>query len=138
MANVNIDTSSKKEQRNFGIVMAVAISLVTLIHWLIRGREELSHWPFYLAGLFLVLALILPKLLEPVFVFWMKFAVVVNWVMTRLLLSSVWFAIITPMRIGIALMGKDPLKQNYMPRAATYWEDAEEQPKDLEDYRNQF
>jgi Saxitoxin biosynthesis operon protein SxtJ len=138
MAIMNLDTSSKKEQRNFGFLMACAISGVSIVHWLIRGREELAVWPFIMAGVFLLLGLIFPKALEPIFVIWMKFALVVNWVMTRILLSLVWFLLITPMRVGFALRGKDPLNRTYLPEASSYWEDAEEQPDELNAYKNQF
>lgn len=138
MAEMNVDTSSKREQRNFGLVMAAAVVVVNGIHWLIRGREDLLIWPFYIAGAFFVLGLVFPRALQPIFVLWMKFALMVNWVMTRVLLSLVWFGIVTPMRIGMSLMGKDPLKRKFLPEADSYWEDAEEHPDDLEAYKNQF
>jgi Saxitoxin biosynthesis operon protein SxtJ len=138
VAIMNLDTGSKKEQRNFGLLMAGAISAVDILHWLIRGREELALWPFIPAGAFLLLGLIFPKGLERLFVIWMKFALLVNGVMTRVLLSLVWILLITPMRAGLALRGKDPLNRTYWPDASSYWEDAEEQPDELNDYKNQF
>ena len=131
-----IDTSDRREQRNFGLVMAAAIVVVTLIHWALRGH--LSVWPFYVSGVFIALGLILPVALEPVFWAWMKFAEAVNWIMTRLLLSIVFFLMITPMRPLVRLFSGDPLKRRFEAEAASYWEEPEDQPDDPERYANMF
>jgi len=132
----NVDTSSKREQRNFGIVMAIAIVIVTLIHWAIRGH--LVTWTFYLAGAFLILGLVAPIVLKPVFVVWMKFALVLNWIITRVLLSIVFFLMIVPTRVGILIFSTDPLKREFLPDADTYWEEPEDQPDDPARYENLF
>jgi hypothetical protein len=136
MSGLNIDTSDRKEQRNFGIVMAIAIVLVTLIHWLIRGH--LAVWPFYIAGAFLALGLVAPRVLEPIFWAWMKLALGLNWVVTRLLLSIVFFLLIVPFRVGLGLFGDDPMQRSWDPDAESYWEEAEEQPTDPSRYTNMY
>ena len=133
---MNVDTSSRKEQRAFGLVMSAAIVIVTLIHWLIRG--DLATWPFYLSGAFLVLGLAAPAALKPVFVVWMKFALVLNWIMTRLLLSIVFYLMITPTRVLMRIFSDDPLKRRFEPDAETYWEEPDEQPEDPARYENMF
>ena len=133
---MNVDTSSRKEQRAFGLVMATAIVVVTLIHWLIRG--DLATWPFYLSGAFLILALAVPVALKPVFVVWMKFALVLNWIMTRLLLSIVFYFMITPTRALMRIFSDDPLKRRIEPDTASYWEEPDEQPDDPARYENMF
>ncbi|MCH8204309.1 MAG: hypothetical protein IID09_04050 [Candidatus Hydrogenedentes bacterium] len=133
---MDVDTSNRKEQRAFGLVMAAAIVIVTLIHWLIRG--DLATWPFYVSGAFLVLGLAAPAALKPVFVVWMKFALVLNWIMTRLLLSIVFFLMITPTRLLMRIFSDDPLKRRFEPDAASYWEEPDEQPDDPARYENMF
>ena len=133
---MDVDTSSRREQRAFGLVMAAAIVVVTLIHWFIRGH--LATWPLYLSGAFLVLGLAAPAVLKPVFVVWMKFAIVLNWIMTRLLLSIVFFLMIVPTRVLMRIFSDDPLKRRFEPDAASYWEEPEEQPDDPARYENMF
>ena len=50
----DIDTSSRKDQRQFGIVMAVVISLVGIIRWILHGSntDELPFWYFGIACIF--------------------------------------------------------------------------------------
>ena len=133
---MDVNTSSRKEQRAFGLVMAAAIVVVTLIRWLIGGH--LATWPFYLSAAFLLLGLAAPVALKPVFVVWMKFALVLNWIITRLLLSVVFFLMIAPTRLLTRVFSDDPLKRRFEPDAATYWEEPDEQPDDPARYENMF
>ncbi len=133
---MDIDTSSRKEQRNFGLAMAAVIVAFTLVHGWLHGA--LALWPFYVALAFFILGLVAPRVLRPVFAVWMKFAEVLNWVMTRLVLSIVFFLMITPTRLFIKYFGKDPLKRAWDSKADTYWEEPERQPEELEEYRRQF
>jgi hypothetical protein len=68
----------------------------------------------------------------------MQLAKGLNWFMTRMLLSLAFYLAITPVRIWIRLFGEDPLKRRWQPEATTYWEEAEEQPEEVERYFNQF
>lgn len=135
---MNVDTSSRKEQRNFGIVMAVAITALGMIRWAIHHG---GPWPmpfFYIAAAFLALGLLAPGVLRPVLVVWLKFSLALNWVMTRVLLTVAFLGIIVPTRLIMRLAGKDPLHRAWKPDAATYWEDPDEQPAELQRYLNQF
>jgi hypothetical protein len=135
---MHIDTSSRSEQRKFGLVMAVAIAALGVLRWAIHGFAHFPLYFFVVAAVFAGLGLLFPRALKPVFVVWMKFAEGMNWVMTRLLLGIAFYVMITPTRLLIRLFGEDPLKRDWHPDADTYWEDAEEQPAELERYLNQF
>lgn len=144
MAGLDVNTSDPREQRNFGLVMAGAIAILGLIryaiHWYREGHqpESLPYAFFAVGAVFLVLGLIAPGVLRPIFIVWMKFAMVMNWIITHLLLSIVWFTMIIPGHVMMSLTGKDPLKRKLLPEAATYWEEPEEQPEDPERYLNQY
>ena len=134
---MNVDTSDKKQQRNFGLVMAVAITVLGLIRWgLHREGPPLAF--FTVAGAFLVLGLVAPRVLRPVLVVWLKFALVLNWLMTRVLLTVAFFGMIVPTRAIMRVFGKDPLNRAWDADAPTYWEEPEEQPTEFDRYLNQF
>lgn len=140
---IDIDIKDKKEQRNFGLVMGAAFGVLTLVRW---GIHRLMHgeWgnPSYIllgiGAVFAVVGLVAPRALQPIFWAWIKFAIVVNWFMTRLLLSIVFFLLIVPTRAVRSLMGLDALKRKLDPTATTYWEDPDEQPDDPRRYLNQY
>ena len=140
---INIDTSDRKEQRKFGVVMAVAFVLLGVlrmgVHYVRFGETGGYPWILaYIAAPFLVLGMFTPGLLRPVFVAWMKFALAINWIVTRVALTVVFFALIVPTRGILILLRKDPLNRAWAPEAESYWEEPEEQPEGLDRYRNQF
>jgi hypothetical protein len=135
---MNIDINDKKEQRKFGLVMAVAITVIGLIRWWLHGFDHLPVYFFYTAGAFAVLGLAVPLVLKPLFYVWLKFGEGMNWVMTRIILLIAFWVMIVPARYILKIQRKDPLKRAWLPDAETYWEDAEEQPTEIERYQNQF
>jgi len=137
---IDIDTSDRQEQRKFGIVMAVAIAVLGLIRWVLHGfdPEGFPVYFFAVAAVFLVLGLVVPPALKPVFIAWIKLALVLNWIVTHVILSLAFYLMITPVRVIIKLFGEDPLKREWLPDAPTYWEEPEEQPEEFERYKNQF
>jgi hypothetical protein len=135
---MNVDTTSKKEQRKFGLVMAVAISVLGLIRYALHGFEHVPLAFFIVAAAFAVLGLVAPRVLQPVFWAWMKFALGINWVMTRVLLTVAFLFLIVPVRIILIVLRKDLLNRAWDSSASTYWEDAEEQPAEFDRYLNQF
>lgn len=132
------DSASPSEQRKFGILMAVCIGLLGTFRWWKHGFTEVPVYFFGLAAAFLVLGLIAPLLLRPVLMVWMKFAEALNWLVTRILLTVAFCVLIVPTRVVMKIAGKDPLKRAWDPAAATYWEDAEDQPKEFDRYLDQF
>lgn len=139
---LDIDTSSRTEQRKFGLVMAAAFAVLGLlraaIRFLLHGTFANPFWFFVIALPFLVLGAFWPKGLKPVFVVWIKFSLVLNWIVTHVLLTVMYFLIILPMGLAMRLFSEDPLKRRWLSAAESYWEEPEEQPEEFERYRNQF
>ena len=140
---MQVDTSDRKQQRSFGLTMAGAIAVVGMIRWSIHwyrgdGMPPLPMWFFAVAAVFGVLGVCAPGLLRPVFVGWMKLALVLNWVMTHVLLTLVYLGLITPVAWVRRMLRLDALNRQRKSEAETYWEEAPEQPDDLRSYLNQF
>ncbi len=136
---VKLDTGSRAEQRKFGLLMAAAFAVLGLLRW---GIHHFTAFPvsfFVVAAAFAVLGLVVPRVLQPVFVVWMKLAEVLNWIMTRVFLTVAWYLIVTPTGLIMRLGRKeDPLKRTWLPKDATYWEPAEEMGEGVADFKNQF
>jgi len=135
---IDIDTSSKAEQRKFGIVIGMIILALGLFRWWHHDFEHIPYILFPLGGTLFLLGIVAPRVLQPVFVLWMKFAIAVNWLMTRVVLALAFYLIITPVRVLVSVFSEDPLKRKWLPEAETYWEEPEEQPAEFERYKNQF
>jgi hypothetical protein len=98
--------------------MAVALTAVALLLWW-RARPA---WLSVLgvAGLFIILGLVVPRVLAPVEWAWMKLAHYLGVAMTFVLVTLTFFLVITPVGLFIRLR-KDSLGLKFDRRAATYW-----------------
>ncbi len=101
--------------------LMVAGVLAALAAWnLYRHRLPLAE---VLAGLALILclvALFLPSWTERFNRAWMAFAEALGYVNSRILLTLVYFIVITPFGFIMRLMGHDPLCRR-APRRESYW-----------------
>lgn len=100
---------TEKELRQFGLLMAVFVSVIfgVLFPWL--AEHPFPVWPWAVGAAFGFVALVSARLLRPIFRIWMKFALAMNWVMTRLVLGTVFYILVWPMGWAMRLTGKDPM-----------------------------
>ncbi|MEZ4703112.1 MAG: SxtJ family membrane protein [Rhodothermales bacterium] len=116
---MNPAPKTRRELRTFGWVMAGPFALLAGISFWKGGPAA----P-YLAGVaafFLVSAGLAPGILRPVERYWMKLAHYLSIVSTFLILSVVFFAVLTPLNLVLRLLGKDLLHLKRSPTAASYW-----------------
>lgn len=99
--------------------MAIAFGLLTsLLWWLDKSTWHVMAW---IAGGFLAPALIWPALLLPVEWAWMKMALVMGYVMTRVLLALTFYLVMTPLGLIMRLVGQDSLQLRRNPEQSSYW-----------------
>jgi len=110
---------SKEGLKKFGIIMCVAFLVIT-------GLISFRHGGIYTptattAGLFLVLGLIQPTLLKPVYIIWMRLAFILAWINTRLILFIMFYLIFTPVGIFMRLLRIDLLDRKVDKSKKSYW-----------------
>jgi fatty acid desaturase len=135
---IQIDTSDRKEQRKFGVVVGIAFLLFGVLRWWLHSFEQVPVVFFSLGGTLIFFGLVAPPLLKPVFIVWIKLAIVLNWIMTRVFLSFAFVLMFIPVRWIIHFFGDDPLKRAYKPAGETYWEAPDHQPQTLEEFKRMF
>ena len=107
----NIKTGNK-ELKSFGYTIGVILIIVA--SFLFYYDNHLYQSIASIAALLIGFGLVLPLLLKPVYLIWMIFAVILGWVMTRVILSSVFYLIMTPIGLITRLLGEDFLSlKNY-------------------------
>jgi hypothetical protein len=111
--------ASDKEVRKFGIMFSIICLGIAGYSYYKSG----TVWPWFLGGsvLFALGGLALRSALRPVYVGWMKFAFVLGWVNTRLILGVFFYAILTPIGVIMRIFGWDPLTRKIDRQAPTYW-----------------
>jgi hypothetical protein len=109
-----------KELREFGLLTGGIIAgLFGLILPLIRGHS-LPLIPWIIAVVLAGLAIILPKSLDPIYRVWMKIGLALGWVNSRIILSIVFFIILTPMALIMKLLKRDTMIRKFDFQVETY------------------
>lgn len=72
-------------------------------------------------GTLCVVGLAAPRLLRGVHSGWMAFALALGYVMTRVILTAVYFLLITPVGLLMRLVGRDPMHRTWDRGADSYW-----------------
>ena len=109
-----------KELREFGLFTGAIIAvLFGLILPLFHGHS-LPIIPWVIAIILVGLAIFLPKSLDPIYRFWMKIGLYVGWLESRIVLSIVFFIILTPMAFIMKLFSRDTMARNFDFQVETY------------------
>ncbi len=108
--------------RKFGLMMAGMIALLfgLLLPWVTGRAWPLAPW--LIAAIFVAWALLLPMALNPVYRIWMRFGMLMGGITSRILLSLVYFGMLTPIGCWMRVRGKDPLKRTFDPERTSYRE----------------
>ena len=65
-------------------------------------------------------ALLAPTTLKPVYIGWMKFGNVMNWINTRIILGILFYGIFLPIGIVMRVFGKDPMQRKLDRELSSY------------------
>ena len=134
MSKVKVD---KVVLKNFGITMGAAFLVVAIVIALRHGYAKLFI-PALLSTIFFILAFAMPILLKPIYIIWMKFAFILSWLNTRLLLMAIFYLIFTPIGVGMRLFGFDVLEKKIKKERQSYWQKKEKAGFNPFDYERQF
>jgi hypothetical protein len=111
--------ATRKELRQFGLVIGAVFTVIGLWPLVFRG-EPLRLWAVGVGGLLIAFGGILPSVLAPIHTGWMWVGHILGWINTRILLSIVFYALLTPMGLVFRLMGKDTMKRGFAESSTTY------------------
>ena len=110
--------SGKKELREFGMVMALFFAILGgLALW--RHKEPWA-W-FLIAAPVGVFAFLKPEALKIPQRVWMTLALLIGWVMTRVILSILFYGALTPIGLIARLSGKKFLNLSWRTGEPSYW-----------------
>ena len=128
--------SSNKELKQFGFVIG-GILFAIGVYLLYKGKPA---YPVLLSlgFLIIVLGLALPKILFPFQKAWMVLAVVLGFVMTRVILSILFYFVITPIGFLAKISGKRFLNLKFHDSKKSYWNIREKKDYEKIDTERQF
>ena len=100
---------SHADARRFGLVVGAAFCLLGALFWW-RGRLSIAETFGGLGAALIILGLVRPPMLAPVYRAWMGLATLISKVTTPILLGAVYFLAITPIGIVRRLAGQRPMR----------------------------
>ena len=127
---------SKKDLRKFGITVGGALIIIAVILLLTRKPSALYFGS--IGSLFVLLGLTAPKLLKPLNKIWMSFSILLGWLMTRVILTILFYIAITPIGLLTKLFRKDFLELKIDKAKTSYWQKRDRKKFDPVDYERQF
>ncbi len=95
-------------------------------------------WAVATAGVFLGLGLVVPAVLHPLNVLWMRFGALLNRIVSPLVLGLLFFVTVTPIGLLMRWLGNDLLRLKYDKAATSYWIDRDPPGPPPETMTNQF
>ena len=104
--------------RNFGIVFAVVFLIISF--WPLLNGDAIRNWSLLVSIIFFILALINSKILTPLNKIWFKFGIFLGKIVSPIVMSIIFFLVITPTGFFMKLIGKDLLRLKKKDRD-TYW-----------------
>jgi saxitoxin biosynthesis operon SxtJ-like protein len=126
---------SPRALRRFGFTVGfVILFLGSFLLWRQRGLS----WPLISIGAVLLLAAgLAPSGLKWIHAPWMIASLALGWIVTRILLTTVFFFVVTPIGWLQGLFGKRVIKVAFHADSASYWQ-TRTAPPVSEDYEKQF
>jgi hypothetical protein len=125
---------SPRALRRFGIAAGAALLLLGI---LLRPGGKAGGLFLSIGTLLLLAAAFAPWVLRYLYKPWMTLAFGLSWVVTRIILTFLFFLVVTPLGLLQRLCGKRPLELRFRSGENTYWQLRITHPAPA-DYEKQF
>ena len=108
-----------RDLRKFGLMVGGVFCLLGLLFWL-------RHKPFFRYFLvpgvpLLFLGAIWPRSLKWIYVGWMGLATMIGMIVSTILLTLLFYVVVTPVGLLARVVGRDFLSLKLQPSATSYW-----------------
>ena len=114
----NINNKSISSNKSFGIVFFVVFLIIALYPLL--ENESVRVWSIIVSVIFLILGLLNSTILSPLNKVWFKFGIALGNFVSPIVMSLVFFIVVTPISIIMRVLKKDLLNLK-KGNKKTYW-----------------
>jgi len=116
-----VDTSRDALQSFGRTVGGVFLTLAAFLWWYTGAPGVVEYATGGVGAALVVLGILAPIFLRPIYRGWMAVALVLGFVMNRVLLSLVFFGLVTPIGLLAKMVGRDPMRRTLDPDTDSYW-----------------
>jgi|TARA_B110000971_G_C19602508_1_gene316732 hypothetical protein len=109
---------NNKSNQKFGIVFFVFFLILAL--WPLKNGGAINYYLLITSIIFLILGVVNSIILTPLYKIWMKFGIFIGKITSPLVMSIIFFLVVTPIGLFMKILNKDllNLKKN---NQSTYW-----------------
>ncbi|MBX3707344.1 MAG: hypothetical protein KF911_12005 [Pseudomonadales bacterium] len=122
--------------RSFGFVFA-AVFLIIALFPLWKGGD-VRIWAAAIAAGFAFVALLFPRILQPLNVLWFKFGMLLGRIVNPIVMLIIYVVTMVPIGLIMRGLGKDLLRMKLEPASQSYWIHREPPGPAPESMKDQF
>ncbi len=122
--------------RSFGLLFTVVFALAG--GWMLWKGNRFAGVAFGIAALFLLAALVYPRILRPLNIAWMHLGLLLNRVVSPIVMGVIYFGLLTPIAATMRMRGRDVLKRRFDPKQESYWIERDPPGPDGSSFPRQF
>jgi len=128
--------NQKKEWRKFGFGLTIIICLLILVNFFFQRKWS---QPLLLIDIFILLfTIFLPIAIKPLFILFSYVGLFIGWVMTRVIITILFYFVVTPISLIAKLVGKNFLDTRFKTNSSSYWKDISSSRMNKSNYEKQF
>lgn len=128
--------NDRKEWRTFAVGLGLILGVIGGV-MLLKGSPNYI-WLFVAHGASMLIGLLCPVLIKPLFIGFSYLGFGMGWVMTRVILFILFYLVLTPISLLARLVGKRFLDLKFDRQPDSYWLTKQAPPEGVKSFENQF
>lgn len=131
--STNFKEIEHSSPKSFGVVFSIFFLIISL--YPLINSKSIHIWALIISGIFLFLALVVPKSLSLLNKLWFKFGMLLGSIISPIVMALIYFLTVLPTGIIMRLLKKDLLNQKIDKNSNSYWIHRSEKMNSM---KNQF
>tara|TARA_B100000886_G_C20347206_1_gene459186 strand:- start:117 stop:530 length:414 start_codon:yes stop_codon:yes gene_type:complete len=136
LEEIKLIKTENKDLRSFGITFGIIFLIIA--GFLLYMENKSFQLFIVISSIFIIFSFLIPIILKPIYIAWMSFAIILGWFMTRLILSLLFYLIVTPIGLLTRVLGKDFLELKKEASNNSYWNQRDSSFEKNQSYEKQF
>ena len=130
----------KPSSRDLNLLALLFLIIPGLIGaYLLLWKGSVNGYVWIAIGAGLCACRVVPPVFRVIYKLWVGFSVILGYFVSRILMTIIFFTVITPTGLIMRIMGKDPMRRRLDSQAQTYWmAKPQETEISIERYEKQF
>jgi len=121
---------SNRKLKQFGWLMILIFGAVLVYLRFVQDGQAWLVPILSITGILLISTIFRPELLKPFYRVWMGLAVILGWFVSRLILTLIFFLVLSPLALIAKISGRHFLDLEVRPSESSYWRLKEKQKPD--------